>query len=61
MDDRAEVKKSEHVEELRLWLKHALALSIDIVSKDLAKAFFISALFPLWFDLVCFRHPPIGI
>lgn len=43
MDDHVEVEKWEHVEELLLWMKHALDLTIDIVSKDLAKDFFVSA------------------
>ena len=43
MDDRAEVEKWEHVEELWLWMKHALDLTVDIISKDLAKAFLVSA------------------
>ena len=44
MDDIAEVEKWEHVEELHRCMKHALTLSVDIVSKDFAKAFFVSAL-----------------
>ena len=36
MDDCMEVEKWEHMEELQLWLKHAMALSVDIISKDLA-------------------------
>ena len=43
LDDRNEVENWEHIEELWLWMKHILDLTIDIVSKDLAKAFFVSA------------------
>jgi hypothetical protein len=61
MDNRAEVEKWENVEELRLWLKHALDLSINIISKDLPKAFFINALLPMFFSVVGFRHTPTDI
>jgi hypothetical protein len=49
MDDCAEVEKWEHVEELRLWMNHALDLTVDIVNKDLAMAFFVIALLPMCF------------
>ena len=35
MDDREEVEKWEHVKELRLWMKHALGLTVDIIANDL--------------------------
>ena len=44
MDDREEVEKWEHVKELRLWMKHALGLTVDIIANDLNKAFFVSVL-----------------
>jgi len=42
--DREEVEKWEHVDELKLWMKHALGLTVDIVANDLSKAFFIRVL-----------------
>ena len=42
-------------------MKHALTLSIDIISKDLAHAFFISALLPACFGLVDFRNALIDL
>lgn len=32
MDDHEEVEKWEHVEEQRLWMKHALVLMVDIIA-----------------------------
>jgi len=61
MDDCMEVEKWEHVEELWLWLQYAMALSVDIVSKDLAKAFLVRAFFPTCFGFAGFRHTPIGV
>ena len=61
MDERAEVEKWEHVEELRLWMKHALDLTVDIVSKDIAKALFISAFLSVYFVTVSFKHTSFDI
>jgi len=55
IDDHEEVEKWEHVEELRLWMKHALGLMVDIVVNDLSKAFFISALLHFIFSCHIFR------
>lgn len=44
MDDREEAQKWEHVEELRLWMKHVLTLMSDIVKNGLGKAFFVRVL-----------------
>jgi len=42
MDDRNEAEKWEHLEELRLWMKHIVSLMSDIVNNDLGHAFFVS-------------------
>jgi len=31
MDDRKDVEKWEHLEELRLWMKHVVGLMSDII------------------------------
>jgi hypothetical protein len=41
MDDRKEVEKWEHLEELRLWMKHIVGLMCDIVNNSLGRAFFL--------------------
>jgi len=46
MDDRKEAEKWEHLEELRLWMKHVMGLMSD---NGLGRAFFVSALGPLLF------------
>jgi hypothetical protein len=61
MDDRSKVEKWEHVEELRLWLQQAMALSIDFVSRDHAKAFFVHAFLPTCFGFVSFRYMLIDV
>jgi hypothetical protein len=43
MDDCADIENWEHMEELWLSLQQAMALSVDVVSRDLAKAFFLCA------------------
>ena len=42
MDDRKEAEKWEHLEELRLWMKHVVGLMSDIVNNGLGRAFFVS-------------------
>ena len=42
MDDRKEAKKWEHLEELRLWMKHVMGLMSDIVNNGLGRSFFVS-------------------
>jgi hypothetical protein len=41
-DDRKEAEKWEHLEELRLWMKHVMGLMSDIVSNGLDRAFSVS-------------------
>ena len=41
MDDRKEVEKWEHLEELHLWMKHVVGLMSDIVNNGLGQAFFV--------------------
>jgi len=38
MDDRKEAEKWEHLEELRLWMKHMVGLLSDIVNSGLGLA-----------------------
>jgi hypothetical protein len=42
MDDPKEAEKWEHLEELRLWMKHVVGLMSDIVINGLGRAFFVS-------------------
>ena len=42
MDDQKEAEKWEHLEELRLWMKHVVGLMSDIVNNRLGRAFFVS-------------------
>jgi len=42
LDDRKEAEKWEHVEELRLWMKHTVGLLSDVVNNGLAPAYFVS-------------------
>ena len=42
MDDRKEGEKWEHLEELRLWMKHIVGLMSDIVNNGLGRALFVS-------------------
>jgi len=41
MDDRKESEKWEHLEELRLWMKHVVGLLSDIINNGLGQAFFV--------------------
>jgi len=49
LDDRKEAEKWEHVEELRLWMKHTVGLLSDVVNNGLRPAYFISILQSLIF------------
>jgi len=42
LDDRKEVEKWEHIEELRLWMKHTVGLLSDVVNNELGPAYFVS-------------------
>jgi len=42
MDDRKEAEKWEHLEELRLWMKHVVGLLSDVVNNGLGPAYFVS-------------------
>jgi len=42
LDDRKEAEKWEHVEELRLWMKHTVGLLSDVVNNGLRPAYFVS-------------------
>jgi len=42
LDDRKEADKWEHVEELRLWMKHTVGLLSDVVYNGLGPAYFVS-------------------
>jgi hypothetical protein len=44
LDDRKEAEKWEHVEELRLWMKHVVGLLSDVVNNGLGPAYFVSFL-----------------
>ena len=46
MDDRKEAEKWEHLEELRLWMKHVVGLISDIVNNRLDQAYFVSIFGP---------------
>jgi hypothetical protein len=46
MDDRKEAEKWEHLEELRLWMKHVVRLLSDIVNNGLGPAYFVSVFGP---------------
>ena len=41
LDDRKEVEKWEHVEELRQWMKHMVGLLSDVVNNGLVPAYFV--------------------
>jgi len=41
LDDWKEAEKWEHVEELRLWMKHTVGLLSDVVNNGLAPAYFV--------------------
>ena len=42
LDDRKEAEKWEHLEELRLWMKHVVGLLSDVVNNGLGPAYFVS-------------------
>jgi len=42
LDDWKEAEKWEHVEELRLWMKHTVGLLSDVVNNGLRPAYFVS-------------------
>jgi hypothetical protein len=42
LDDRKEAEKWEHVEELRLWMKHVVGLLSDVINNGLGPAYFVS-------------------
>jgi len=42
LDDRKEAEKWEHVEELRLWMKHVVGLLADVINNGLGPAYFVS-------------------
>jgi len=42
LDDWKEAEKWEHVEELRLWMKHTVGLLSDVVNNGLGPAYFVS-------------------
>jgi len=41
MDDQKEAEKWEHLEELRLWMKHVVGLLSDVVNNGLSPAYFV--------------------
>jgi len=53
MDDWKEAEKWEHLEELRLWMKHVVGLLSDVVNNGLRPAYFVSdfglAFWTFWF------------
>ena len=42
MDDQKEAEKWEHLEEIRLWMKHVVGLLSDVVNNRLGPAYFVS-------------------
>ena len=54
MDDRKEAEKWEHLEELRLWMKHMMGLMSDILNNGLGRAFFVSI---FWFLVIWELRP----
>ena len=46
MDDRKVAKKWEHLEELRLWMKHVVGLLSDNVNNWVGPAHFVSVFGP---------------
>ena len=46
LDDWKEAKKWEHLEELRLWMKHVVGLLSDVVHNGLGPAYFVSIFGP---------------
>jgi len=52
LDDRKEVEKWEHVEGLRLWMKHTVGLLSDIVNNGLGPAYFVI----IFWSLILIEH-----
>jgi hypothetical protein len=46
LDDRKEAEKWEHLEELRLWMKHVVGLLSDVVNNRLGPAYIVSVFGP---------------
>ena len=46
LDDWKEAEKWEHLEELRLWMKHVVGLLSDVVNNGLGPAYFVSIFGP---------------
>ena len=46
LDDRKEAEKWEHLEELRLWMKHVVGLLSNIINNGLRPAYFVSIFGP---------------
>jgi len=44
MDDHKVAEKREHLEELRLWMKHVLGLMFDIINNGLGHTLFLRIL-----------------
>ena len=61
MDDRKEAEKWEHLEELRLWMKHVVGLLSDVVNNGLRPAYFVSdfglAFWTFWFCVLTVLLP----
>jgi hypothetical protein len=53
LDDRKEAKKWEHLEELRLWMKHVVGLLSDVVQNGHGPAYFVSV-FGILVAIGCF-------
>ena len=46
LDDQKEAERWEHLEELRLWMKHVVGLLSDVVNNGLGPAYFVSIFGP---------------
>ena len=60
LDDYKESKKWEHVEELRLWMKHMVGLLSDVVNNGLGLTYFVSVFWALIFIerlVLCSNYP----
>ena len=63
LDVRKEAEKWEHIEELRLWMKHTVGLLSDIVNNGLGPAYFVSvfrALILIGHLVLCSNYPIAG-
>jgi len=63
LDDWKEAEKWEHVEELRLWLKHVVGLLSDVVNNGLGPAYFVSVFWVLTLVdrlVLCSNYPTAG-